>query len=134
MKKISILRQQKAKIQRNGEDIIGFANVVLSEFDDTRNVVFFGVCQNRFRALGVACRGFDFHEVASAFVACDKVDFQPRILMVVVELPAHFHENIGNQVLKNRPLVTVEIALQNIVLRALLRRQLLYPPELQAHI
>lgn len=62
-----------------------------------------------------------FYKGTFAFAADHKIRIQPQILVKIVEFPAHFGEDIRNQILKNDFLVSVQLALQDIILCAILQ-------------
>ena len=113
-----IFGEQKSHIQRNSKYSVVSADVVPAELDCAFYVVLFRVREDCLGALCVARGRFYLNQRCAAFVSRYKIDFQAAIFVVIVKLPTHFRENVRHKVFKDSPLVTVQIALQNIVLRA----------------
>ena len=84
-------------------------------------MVFFRMIQNRFRTLDIAGRRLYLHERTLALVADHKIHLQAGIFVEVIELPSHLCKNICNQILKDSTFIAEKIALQNIILRAVLQ-------------
>lgn len=82
--------QQKCHIQWKGEDLLRAADVVIAQFNGAVYMVFFRVVQNGFGAFSVACSCFYFEQSTLPFITN----------------------------YKKGSFVSIEIAKQNIVLRA----------------
>ena len=97
----------------------GCSHIYISQFDGLRYVILFGVRKDGLGTFNVSVACLYFYQYAFAFVSCNKIDFQTRILAEIIELAIHLAKNVGHQIFKDGSLVSIEIALQNISSRSL---------------
>lgn len=77
------------------------AYVVVTKLYQMIYVVFLGMAQNGLGALGIAGNSFYLDKGAFSVEADNKVNLQTGIFMEIIELAAHFREDVGNQPLKD---------------------------------
>ena len=92
----------------------GCTHIYISQFDGLNYVILFWVRKDGLGTFDVSVARLYFYQCAFAFVSCNKIDFQPRILAEIIELTIHLTKNVGHQIFKDGSLVSIEIALQNI--------------------
>ncbi len=84
---------------------------------------FFGVGEDGSGAFGVAIGSLYLHKHTFALVTHYKIHFKSRILAEIIKGSFHFVENVGNQILENRTLIAVEVALKYVELCAVFKHR-----------
>lgn len=105
------IRQQKGHVQGQRQNLFLAAYVVVTKLYQMIYVVFLGMAQNGLGALGIAGNSFYLDKGAFSVEADNKVNLQTGIFMEIIELAAHFREDVGNQPLKDGAFVAQKISL-----------------------
>ena len=88
-------------------------NIVVAQFNRTRDMILIGMVQYSTQRLGITCDGLTFDWSALTLITDEEIEFHATIFMIIIQFASHLSEDVSHKVFDNGPFVCEKVTIED---------------------